>query len=364
MTTVIIATLLTTACVGVLIFVYRKNNSNQMNQLTTDIHNQTQTIFSSLLKLEERISDKLSENSTQFQKTQGNIIQHADSTAKLLSDVSTNLGKTFEATKQLMEIGKSISGLESLLKAPKTRGGMGEFFLEEILSQCFPKALYKIQTQLSNGKIVDALIQTKEGYIPIDSKFPLENFNRIVSATSDDERKTYHQLFMNDIKAHVKAIKEKYLTSRDGLLDFAFMYIPAESVYYELITNTTYASSEKSLFTYCVENRVYPVSPMTFYSYLQMIIYGLKGYQIEESAKKIRSDLKNLLSQLDGIRKDFVILTKHLENTFNTFHKTSQKLDKFSQTIQSIHSIDESDMSMITPSPRIESVDADTITTV
>ena len=196
-----------------------------------------------------------------------------DNAAKVIGNVQRSIG-------EFSEIGRSMQELQEFLNSPKIRGNIGEHVLKELLSQNFPKGSFSLQYSFKNGEKVDALIKTSQGMIPIDSKFPLENFRRMTKVDDKQEKEKAKKEFISDVKKHIQNIAKKYIVVSEGTVDYALMYIPSESVYYEII-------SDSGLFDFAGRLRVLPVSPMSFYAYMKAILMSFEGQRIQEKAKEI-----------------------------------------------------------------------------
>src|SRR3990167_4816179 len=234
---------------------------------------------------------RLKEMSQVIHETQRGVGERLDSTVSIIANLQNNLGKLQEANRQIFEISKDISGLQDLLRAPKFRGEMGETMLGNLLSQVLPKDHYRMQYSFKSGETVDAVIFLGANLVTIDAKFPYENFKAAMAAANDEQRTLYTKKFVNDVKNRINEIASKYIVPDEGTFDFALMYIPAENVYYE-------ATIKQELLSYALTKRVIPVSPNTFYAYLQVICLGLKGLQVEQNAKEILAHLGRLQQDL------------------------------------------------------------------
>jgi DNA recombination protein RmuC len=188
----------------------------------------------------------------------------------------------------------------------------------------------------SNGERVDAVVRLGEKLVPIDSKFPLDNFKRIIECKTEEERRTSQKVFYRDVKRHIDDIASKYIVPQEGTYDFALLYIPAENVYYETITKDDSFGEEKGILNYALKKKVIPVSPNSFYAYLQVIVLGLKGFQIERHALEIQALLAGLGKELKAFQEDFQLVGKHLNNALSKFDDARKKLDKFNFKLEQI----------------------------
>ncbi|MEO5656192.1 MAG: DNA recombination protein RmuC, partial [Nitrospiria bacterium] len=202
--------------------------------------------------------------------------------------------------------------------------------------QILPPTHFTLQHKFKSGESVDAAIRLGQGLVPVDSKFPLENFRRVLASPSEEERKASKKKFMADVKKHVDAIATKYILPDEGTFDFALMYIPAENVYYEIILKDDAFGEEKGLCAYALAQRVIPVSPNSFYAYLQAIVLGLKGLRIEKSAQDMMQHLKRLHGDFQRFRDDFEVLGKHLGNTRGKYEDAAKRLDRFGEKLASV----------------------------
>ena len=248
-----------------------------------------------------------------------------DSSRKSFERLAGNLGELAKATEQMMEVGKTISSLEDLLRPPKLRGGMGELLLGELLSQVLP-GNYELQYHFKSGATVDAVIRLGDAMVPVDSKFPLEAFRRLGEAEDEAAAKQERKGFIKSVKARIDEIATKYILPDEGTYDFALMYIPAENVYYEAILKD---EESAGLLPYALEKRVIPVSPNSFYAYLQVIIRGLKGMRIEERAGQILDYLSRLQGDEERFRSDFDTLGGHIENARKKYEEAERRLNRF-----------------------------------
>jgi DNA recombination protein RmuC len=302
-------------------------------QVTQVLDGNTQLIHQQLGQVMGSVNDRLKESSEVMQKTQQNLGERLDNAARVVGNVQKSLGSLEEANRKIFEVGKDIASLQEILRAPKLRGGLGEFFLGDLLSQILPPGHFALQHAFKSGERVDAVIKLGGSLVPVDSKFPLENFKRIFEGVNDEEKGRAKRQFTADVKKHIDAIAAKYILPDEGTYDFALMYIPAENVYYETIIKDDANGSDKSLSTYALAKRVIPVSPNSFYAYLQAILLGLKGMKIEERAKEIVQYLSRLESDFTKFREEFNLVGKHLGHAQACFQSSDKRLDQFGQKL-------------------------------
>lgn len=259
-------------------------------------------------------------------------LESASSTTK---EIHERLGKLGQATVQMNERVRDLARLEQALRPPKARGGFGELLLGNLLRDRLPPDAFELQYTFPGGERVDAVIRV-ERLVPVDAKFPLDNFHRALEAASDEERATHQKAFARDLKGHVDAIASKYVRPEEGTYDFALMYLPAEAVYYELVCGAT-----GSLYSYALDRRVFPVSPTTLVAYLQVISLGLKGLQIEQHAHEVMAYVAELHRDFGRFRDDFDLVGKHLGNAQTKYADAEKRLDRFSGKLERASDRDE-----------------------
>ena len=264
-----------------------------------------------------------------LQESNSIIGQNLGSTANLFGSVQEKLSRLEETNRRIYEVGQDIAGLQELLRAPKFRGQMGETLLENLLSQVLPGDHYQMQYRFKTSDAVDAVIRLGERLVPVDAKFSLENFQKMLNVQDEQEKNIHRRKFIQDVKSRIDEIAAKYILPQENTYDFALMYVPAENVYYEMII-------KEDLFSYCMSKRVIPVSPNTFYAYLQVICLGLKGLKIEENAKAILKNLGMLSNEIGKFKEDFDILGTHLMNATRKYEDSQKRLDRFSDKIANI----------------------------
>lgn len=301
-------------------------------QLTQSLDNNSQSIQQQLGQLLGHVNQRLKENAEVLSQTQQNLGERLDNAARVVGNVQRSLGGLEEANRKIYEVGKDIASLQEILRAPKLRGGLGEFFLEDLLGQILPAEHFSTQHGFRSGEKVDAVVKLGNSLVPVDAKFPLENFKRILAATSDEETHRAKRQFVVDVKKHIDAIAAKYILPDEGTYDFALMYIPAENVYYETIIKEDVAD-DKSLSHYALGKHVIPVSPNSLYAYLQVIVLGLRGMKVEERAKEILEYLSRLQNDFAKFRDEYTLLGKHLGHAQASHQNAERRLDQFGQKL-------------------------------
>lgn len=294
--------------------------------------------------LKEEWSGRLAEEMTrvwtqvqeQVRTTEGSVSQKLHQANETFARVSQELGRVQKATEQVEAVGRNVASLQEMLRSPKIRGAFGESLLGNLLSQIMPGDFYSLQYEFSNGERVDAVVRLGSQLVPVDAKFPLEQFRRMQEAATEEERAQCRRAFLRDVKKHIDAIAEKYIRPSEGTFDFALMYIPAENVYYETILREEGASQEASIFNQALERRVIPVSPNSFYAYLQVIIFGLRGLSVERQAREILAGLGQLSKELAGVREDFDRAGKQLKHAVENFERADRRLGRFEGRLELI----------------------------
>jgi DNA recombination protein RmuC len=255
------------------------------------------------------------------------INERLDRAAMAISGVSKSVG-------EMTELGRSMKELQEFLRSPKMRGQIGEAVLKDLLGQVLPKQNFHLQYAFKGGEIVDAALQLEQGIIPIDAKFPMENFRKMQKAKDDKEVEAFRKLFITDVKKHIDAISTKYIRPQEGTLDFALMYIPSEPVYYEMISNAP------DLDDYAYRKRVRPVSPSTMYAYLRAIIMSLEGSKIEAQAGQILAALREISDETDKFGSSLSVLTKHIKNAAASSDDVNTRYSRLSNKITNVQSIE------------------------
>lgn len=260
-----------------------------------------------------------------LQRNTQSMNERLDNAARVISAVQKNIG-------EFTEIGRGMKDLQEFLRSPKLRGNIGEQVLKELLVQFLPKQSFHLQYTFKSGDKVDAAIKTAAGIIPVDSKFPMENFRKMLGAKDEKEKKFYDKEFEGDVKKHIEAISKKYILTEEGTIDYALMYIPSESVYYEVVNSA-------SLFDYAQNRRVLPVSPTTFYAYLRAILMSFEGQKIEAKAREILSALRAIQKDYSKVDDNLNVLSRHLTNAGNMMGSVLTSFSHLGQKISSTQNL-------------------------
>jgi DNA recombination protein RmuC len=298
-------------------------------QIGAGLSGQSQAVAQHLTHLTTQVNDRLRESLEVVQRSQASVGERLDNTARVVGDVHRGLGELREATAKVFEVGRSVNQLHDILKAPKLRGGLGELLLADLLRQVLPAEHVSLQHGFKSGERVDAAIRLGDGLVPIDAKFPLEDFRRMLDAADDEARARMRKAFSARVRKHVDDVAAKYILPDEQTYDFALMYIPAENVFYEAIVR----DDGRELASYALDKKVIPVSPNTLYAYLQAIVLGLRGLRIESQAQEVMSQLGRLAGDLGKLRDDMRLVGKHLGNAQQVFASAERRLDRFEQRL-------------------------------
>jgi DNA recombination protein RmuC len=289
-------------------------------------------------ELSRALDGKLSETSRYIQESSKQMYESVrmqfGESAKIIREVTEGLTKLDETNKRVVSFADQLQSLQDVLKNPKQRGVLGEYYLQTVLENVLPPGRFQMQYAFSNGDIVDAVIfLDKDKILPIDSKFSLENYNRIVETHDTIERARLEKVFKQDLRNRIDETA-KYIRPAEGTMDFAFMFIPSEGIYYDLLVNQVGAvkTSTRDLIEYAFQQKkVIIVSPTSFMAYLQTVLQGLRSLQIEETAKEIRKRVEELGRHIKNYDGYFMRLGNALSttvNTYNTAYKELKKIDK------------------------------------
>ncbi len=297
---------------------------------------QDETAFKLLLQqmneLTRTVDKKIGENTEQMGKTMQNQFRES---ANLIKEVTAGLVKLDETNRQVISFADQLQNLQDILKNPKQRGILGEYYLETLLKNVLPPSNYKMQYAFNNGEIVDAAVFVKDKVIPIDSKFSLDNYNRLAEAQDPSEKERLEKLFVNDLKLRITETS-KYIRPSEGTMEFAFMFIPHEAIYYDLLVNKiglVTDDTENLIQRAASRYKVLIVSPTSFLAYLQTVLQGLKALQIEETAKDIVKRVDDLGKHLKSYEEYHQKLGNSLSTTVNHYVASGKEFKKIDKDI-------------------------------
>jgi DNA recombination protein RmuC len=247
--------------------------------------------------------------------------------------IGEQLGVLDQSAKRIMEVGADVTSLKDVLSPPKLRGAFGEMLLEQLLKQVLPAEHYQTQYQFRDGTRVDVVITTPDGLVPVDSKFPIDSYRRLLDATNEEERIRLRKAFMRDVRARVEEVA-KYIRPHENTMDFACMYVPAEGIFYEII-----AGSDEDSMTFALERQVHLVSPNTFFALLQVVSRGLQRLKVQQDVKEFMARLSHVRRDFGRFREEFDKLGKHLGNARNKYDELDKWADKIDNRLAA--SVDE-----------------------
>jgi len=344
--------------ISVLAYLFWKNTNNKNEEKIDDKPSESMLLMQQQLQdltrtMREQMSEvaKLSQQGSQMQfRESRDLMQQInrdvgeqirtiqESVNEKLLHVQKNVSEVSESSKQVFAVAEQLQNLEKVLKHQKQRGNLGEASLLLALENILPPGAYKMQYLFAGGDIVDAVIETKDGLIPVDAKFSLDNYRRLVDATDENERLALEKEFKNDLKKRIDETA-KYIRPKDGTLPFAFMYIPAEAIYYDLLVNEvgSVKVNTRSLIDYAYKDKnVIIVSPTTFAAYLQSVLYGFRAFQVEVGAKEIQKNVEKLSRHLQAYNQYFEKLGNALGTTINHYNAASKELGKVDKDVTKI----------------------------
>lgn len=294
-----------------------------------------QLMMNQINELSRTVDTKLGESSKNLQDT---FLAQSNNSFKMIRDITEELTSLKETNKQVVSFADQLRSLQDILKNPKQRGVLGEYYLETLLKNVLPPGSYEMQYMFADGNIVDAIVRVKDKIIPIDSKFSLENYNKLVEEQNPADKERLEKTFVNDLKTRI-AETSKYIKPSENTMDFAFMFIPHEAIYYDLLVNKIGAlkdENENLIQRAAAKYKVIIVSPTSFLAYLQTVLQGLKALQIEETAKDIVKRVEELGKHLKVYEENHNKIGASLQTTYNHFNKSSAELKKIDKDVMRI----------------------------
>lgn len=298
--------------------------NKKLTEIKKEKHDQA--LLEWLKTMQQTVDTSSSHMIQTLQENSRELNNRLDKAASVMRTVGLEVG-------QMNEIGRNMKELQEFLKSPKLRGNIGEHVLKDLILQIFPKHSFHLQYTFRSGEKVDAAIKTDGGILPIDAKFPMENFQKFQKAETQAEQKTLQKEFIRDIKKHIDTIAKKYILPDEGTMDFALMYVPSETVYYEIIATD-------DLLEYARQQRVYIVSPTTLYAHLQTILLSFEGKKIETQTREVFQLLRTLQLDYKKVNESVELLGKHLGNASTQFTNVDKGLTQLGNKLSSAKRLD------------------------
>src|SRR3989339_95137 len=280
--------------------------------------------------LDKQLGDQRQEVTKQSGMMMQNLTQQLQNSQEVIGRVQKQLGG-------IEEFGKDIKDLSNVLKSPKLRGGLGEQFLYEILSNILPKELYATQYKFKDGSVCDAVVFTDRGTIPVDSKFPMENYKLSITTENPEERDKAKKLFISDVKKRIDEIASKYLLPAEGTTGQAVMYIPSESVFYDLIVNTPQVEE------YARDKNVMLASPNTISYFLKVVLVAYRQHELQKHTSKILAALSGIKVETEKFGEDLDVLGRHISNSYKSMEGVKGRFTKISDKLDNVHTLDKED---------------------
>lgn len=297
----------------------RKETSDNLRENSKSVQERLDQTIASLNKQLSDVNQSVNTNLTSNNKILG---ERLDQASAVIGAVKKELGR-------VQELGPQISDLAKIFSSPKLRGGMGEKILEEVLSQRLPAEMWQMQYCFKSGETVDAVIFTKSGIVPIDAKFPLDNYRKMINGETEADKATAQKEFQKDVKKQISAIAKKYIVPEEHTTPFALMYLPAEDIYYEAVIRSD------GLADFASENNVTIVSPNIFYHFLGIVLLSLQSQKIEQKAGEVLKIIKGVKVEADKFEKDLGVLASHIKNSGNAMDRVNTGYNKLAGKIES-----------------------------
>ena len=325
------------AAVGAVIVSTRRapgdEGSELRDGLRQDVHAAQQVMQGQVELLARSVGELRADLSRSLGATEQQLATQAGTTHRTLTELSRQLGGLSEQSQRIGDLAKDIGSLQDLLRAPKARGGFGELLLERLLHDALPAGAYEVQYTYKDGSRVDAIVRYAGRIVPIDAKFPNETWNALAKAADETERRTKKRAFLQQVRRHIDAVG-RYVSPADGTIDYAVMYIPSESIYYDLVLREE--EGEPDLRAYCAERKVIPASPNTLLAYLQVVSLGVRGLVMQERTRELQQGVAAVRREFERFVELHDQLGRHLENATKKFDETDRALSRASSAIETL----------------------------
>ncbi|MBN2406923.1 MAG: DNA recombination protein RmuC [Elusimicrobia bacterium] len=290
------------------------------------------------LQFQSSIHNELNSTREEVNRSKDLISEHAIKTIDTIKDMGSTINRIVQQQEEAHKLGQS---LKDLLQAPKLRGNYGEAILEEMLERVLPRNIWEKQYQIEEGKKVDAVVRVRGIVIPIDSKFPRDDYQRYCEAPDPEDKRRYWKDHETAVKNQIKSINGKYIKPERGTSDFALMFIPSEAIYYETIAEKNYLGEPSAVYEYALSNNVIPVSPNTFYAFLQVLVMGIKNIEIVKSAKKLQENLVAVQKSFSQFYRNYEDIGKNLSKASESFRKADTHIDRYRKKLESTLQLEE-----------------------
>ncbi|HLJ26045.1 MAG TPA: DNA recombination protein RmuC [Candidatus Angelobacter sp.] len=311
--------------------------SSQLQLVTSHVQQSLADVTSQLGgrldAINQQVTEQVNQSANLMSASSHAVTERIASVHTTFAGLQKQVGEMTEQARQLSDLSKSVTAIEYVLRSPKMRGNFGEEQLETLLGLVFARQQFVLQHRFASGEIADALLLLPPGNVVVDSKFPLENFRRIAEAATEEEKKSRRRDFLRDVHRRVDEIATRYIRPAEGTLPFALMYVPAENVYYETIIRD---DDGDDLYRYCLKKRVVPVSPNSFYAYLQTIMVGVKGLQVGQRADAIVREIESLRIELGKFSKAYETVVQHIRNASSKLEDGTKLLNKVELRVESL----------------------------
>lgn len=339
-TLLIILTLLILGLLGVVLYLLKQIKASQ--NAPEPQKDMFLLLQQQMQEINKTMDSKLSESSKSMHETKQHlhdtIQRQFGHTSKIITDITEKLTSVEKTNQQVLGLGEQLNNLQKVLTHQKNRGSLGEAGLQIVLENILPPTAFEMQYKFADGDTVDAVVKTKDGLIPVDAKFSLENYQRILESVDDDQKARLEKDFKNDLKKRIDETA-KYIKPKYGTMEFAFMFIPAEAIYYDLLVNEVGAVkvNTQNLVDYAFrERKVIIVSPTTFAAYLQTVLQGLRALKIEEGAKEIQKNVEKLGKHITAYDEYYKKLGNSLQTTVNHYNTGYKELGKIDKDVMNI----------------------------
>lgn len=336
---IIVLIVLVAALLWLVFDLKRKTENNQADEKLVSVlerlallSQQNSMLSEQNRELRQTMDNKLSETHRATQAQMGQ-------SARQIADVVAGITKLEETNKQVINFSAQLQSLQDILKNTKQRGILGEYFLETTLKNVLPPDNYKMQYKFKDGEIVDAVVFVGKNIVPVDSKFSLENYEKIMNAANENDREKYEKLFKQDLKNRIDETS-KYIRPEEDTMEFAFMFIPSETIYYDLLMRSSQVNSADLIEYAFNQKHVIIVSPTNFLAYLQTVLQGLRAFKIEENAKEIRMNVEKLGKHIVAYEEYFKKLGNNLGTTVNSYNAAYKELGKIDKDVAKIAETD------------------------